>query len=155
MNRGSTKFQSKWCLVHIFLNELGCKQQPLLTLPSVPWFTRGFVLSLKLKDPLSLFFPLCKTNKRLLVQIRMEVRAAENTKTKTNKGKMQGLFGAFCCYSQQKDYCWFLWKVHPGGSRQLHYFSKIELFKISGLSAKKIIIGSCIERNVLTAVMFG
>lgn len=37
----------------------------------------------------------------------------------------------------------------------MHYFSKIELFKISGLSAKKIIIGSCIERNVLTAVMFG
>ena len=37
----------------------------------------------------------------------------------------------------------------------MYYFSKIELFKISGLSAKKIIIGSCMERNVLTAVMFG
>ena len=35
-----------------------------------------------------------------------------------------------------------------------HYLSKIELFKISMLSTKKIIIGSCIARNVLTAVMF-
>lgn len=42
--------------------------------------------SLKLKDPLSLFF-LCKTNKRLLLQIRMEVRAAKDTKPKTNKAK--------------------------------------------------------------------
>ena len=35
-----------------------------------------------------------------------------------------------------------------------HYLSKIKLLKISTLSAKKIIIGSCIARNVLTAVMF-
>ena len=35
-----------------------------------------------------------------------------------------------------------------------HYLSKMELFKISMLSTKKKIIGSCIARNVPTAVMF-
>lgn len=39
----------------------------------------------------------------------------------------------------------------------MHHLNEIELFKISGLSAKTIIIiiGSCVERNVLTAGMVG
>lgn len=54
-----------------------------------------------------------------------------------------------------------LWVDSHWGGKKLfpeppnsHYLSEIELFKISVLSAKKIIIGSCIEQNVLTAVMF-
>lgn len=70
-------------------------------------------LTLKLKEPLSLFF-LCKTNRKLLLQIRMWARAAKDTKPKANKGKLKGLFGGVCCCSQ-KD-CWFLGEVHPEGS---------------------------------------